>query len=116
MHSAKICSAEPSPTKLDVPDSEIGGFGISRDSDDLDETAATKPVDWRTPLILYLDNPSHVIDTKVWRQALKYILLDYDLHRRTIDDLLLRCLSSDQSNIHMGEFVMMYALHISRLI
>jgi hypothetical protein len=47
-------------------------------------------VDWRTPLIHYLENLGHVIDTKVWRQALKYILLDHDLHRRTIDDFLLR--------------------------
>jgi hypothetical protein len=116
MHNAKICFAEPSSTKLDVLDSETGGSGISRGSDDLGETVVAEPMDWRTPLILYLDNPGHVIDTKVCRQALKYILLDYDLHRRTIDDLLLRRLGSDQSNIDMGEFMMKYALYINRLI
>jgi hypothetical protein len=115
MHIAKICSTEPSSTKPDVPDSEAGGSGISRGSDDLAETVAVEPMDWRTLLILYLDNPGHVIDTKVLRQDLKYVLLDYDLHHRTIDDLLLRCLSLDQSNIDMGEFMMKYALHISRL-
>jgi hypothetical protein len=116
MHSAKIYFPEPSSTKLDVPDLETGGSSISRGSDDLGETVVAEPMDWRTPLILYLDNLGHVIDTKVRRQALKYIFLDYDLHRRTIDDLLLRCLSSDQSNIDMGEFMMKYSLYINRLI
>jgi hypothetical protein len=116
MYNAKICSVEPSSAKPDVPELETGWSGISRGSDDLGETATAEPVDWRTPLIYYLENSSHVIDTKVRRQALKYILLDCDLHRRTIDDLLLRCLGSDQSNIDMGEFLMKYALHISQLI
>jgi hypothetical protein len=65
MHSDKIYSAEPSSAKPDVPESETGGFCISRGSDDLGEIVMAKPMDWRTPLILYLDKPSHVIDTKV---------------------------------------------------
>jgi hypothetical protein len=116
MHSAKICSTKQSSAKLDVLELKTGGSGISRGSDDLSETTAVEPVDWRTPLIHYLENHGHVIDTKVEWQALKYILLDHDLHRRTIDDLLLGCLSSNQSNIDMGEFMMKYALHISQLI
>jgi hypothetical protein len=63
MHNAKIYSAEPSSAKPDVPESEIGGSGISRGLDDLDETTTVEPVDWRTPLIRYLENPGHVIDT-----------------------------------------------------
>jgi hypothetical protein len=90
MHSAKICSAEQSSAKPDVPELEIRGSGISRGLDDLGKIAAAEPVDWRTHLIHYLDNLGHVIDTKVQRQTLKYILLDHDLHRRTIDDFLLR--------------------------
>jgi hypothetical protein len=43
------------------------------------------------------------VDRKVRRQALKYIMLDNTLYRRTIDDLLLKCLGSDQSKIAMGE-------------
>jgi hypothetical protein len=62
MHNAKICSAEPSSAKLNVSKSETGGSGISRGSDDLGETTMVEPVDWRTPLIRYLDNPDHVID------------------------------------------------------
>jgi hypothetical protein len=68
----------------------------------LDETATAKPKDWRTPLVHYLENPSHVIYTKFWQQALKYVLLYHDLYRRTIDDLLLRCLGSDQFKVAMG--------------
>jgi hypothetical protein len=63
MQNAKICSAEPSSAQPDVPKSETGGSGISRGSDNLGEIAMVEPVDWRTPLIHYLENPSHVIDT-----------------------------------------------------
>jgi hypothetical protein len=87
---AKIYSAGTSSAKPDGPELETGGSGISRGSDDLSETMMAKPVDWRTPLIHYLENHGHVIDTKVVRQALKYILLDHELQRRTIDDFLFR--------------------------
>jgi hypothetical protein len=63
MHNAKICFVEPSSAKLDVLESETGGSDISRGSDDLGETVTTEPVDWRTPLIHYLENPGHVTDT-----------------------------------------------------
>jgi hypothetical protein len=68
----------------------------------LDETTTIKPVDWRTPLVCYLENPGHVIDTKVRWQTLKYVFLDHDLYRQTIDGLLLRCWGSDQSKVAMG--------------
>jgi hypothetical protein len=63
MHNTKICSIEPSLAKSDVPKSEAVGSGIFRGSDDLGETATVELVDWRTPLIHYLENSSHVIDT-----------------------------------------------------
>jgi hypothetical protein len=65
MHSAEICSVEPSSTKPDVPKSETGGSGISRSSDDLGEIATINPDDWRTPMVRYLENPSHVTNRKV---------------------------------------------------
>jgi hypothetical protein len=46
--------------------------------------------------------PSHVVDKKVHRQALKYTLLGEDLYRRTIDRLLLKCLD-EQAKVAMGE-------------
>jgi hypothetical protein len=45
------------------------------------------PDDWRTHLVHYLENLGHIIDRKVWLQALKYILLDNILYRQTIDGL-----------------------------
>jgi hypothetical protein len=62
MHSAKSCSDGPSSTKPDVSELETGGPGIARGSDNLGEIATAKPVDWRTPLIQYLENLGHVID------------------------------------------------------
>jgi hypothetical protein len=53
----------------------------------------------RTPLIHYLENPDHIADRKVRRQALKYVMLDNTLYHRTIDGVLLKCLGSYQSKI-----------------
>jgi hypothetical protein len=61
------------------------------------------PDDWRTLLVRYLENPGHIADRKVRRQALKYVMLDNTLYRRTTDDLLLKCLGLDQSKIAVGE-------------
>jgi hypothetical protein len=61
------------------------------------------PNDWRTPLIRYLENPGHIVDRKVRRQSLKYVIFNNTLYCRTIDDLLLKFLGSNQSKISMGE-------------
>jgi hypothetical protein len=101
MCSVTIYSAEPSSAKLEGTVSETEGSKISRISDKLSETIS--PDDWRTPLVCYLENPSHIADRKVRRQALKYVMLDNTLYRRTIDGLLLKCLGLNQSKIAMGE-------------
>jgi hypothetical protein len=61
------------------------------------------PKDLRTPLVCYLENPGHIVDRKVRRQALKYVLLNNTLYCRTIDGLLLKFLGLDQSRIAMEE-------------
>jgi hypothetical protein len=103
MRSATICSAEPSSTKLDGPISKTGGSKISRNSDDSGKMTMTNPVDWKIPLVHYLENPSHIADRKVWRRTLKYVMLDNTLYHRTIDGLLLKCLGLDLSKIAVGE-------------
>jgi hypothetical protein len=40
---------------------------------------------------------------KIRRQALKYVMLNNTLYRRTIDSLLLKCLGLDQSRVALGE-------------
>jgi hypothetical protein len=49
-----------------------------------------------------LENPGHIVERKVWRQALKYVMLDNTLYHQTIDGLLLKCLGSNQFKIAMG--------------
>jgi hypothetical protein len=103
MHSAKICSAEPSSAQPNILVSETRGFEISRTSDKSSETMTANPDDWRTSPISYLENPGHIVDRKVQRQALKYVMLGNTLYCRTIDGLLLKCLGLDQSKIAMEE-------------
>jgi hypothetical protein len=80
MHNLQINSIEPNSAKLDVSESEIGGSDISRSSDNLGETVMVEPLDWRTPLVHYLENPGHITDRKVQWQASKYVLLDNELY------------------------------------
>jgi hypothetical protein len=103
MCSATIYSIGPSPPKPDSPVSETGGSKISRSSKEPSATMMVDLDDWRTPLLRYLENDGHLADRKVRRQALKCVMLDNTLYRRTIDDLLLKCMGSDQSKIAMGE-------------
>jgi ribonuclease HI len=103
VHRARICSTEPNSVEPDSAVSETGGSRISRTSNETSKTMTAGSDDWRTPLVRYLENPGHIVDRKVQRQALKYVMLDNTLYRRTIDGLLLKCLGSDQSKIAMGE-------------
>jgi hypothetical protein len=80
MHSVRVCSAKLSSTKLDAPVSETGESGISRISDEASKMTMVIPDDWRTPLVHYLENPSPIVDRKVQRQALKYVVLDNTLY------------------------------------
>jgi hypothetical protein len=103
IQSVEICSTKPSSAKPDDLVSKTRGSKIFRSSDNLGETMPTEPDNWRTPLVRYLENPCHIDDRTVRRQALKYVILDNNLYQRTIDGLLLKCLGSDQSRIAMGE-------------
>jgi hypothetical protein len=65
MQGVEICSAETSLAKPDGPVSKTGGSAISRNSEELGKTTTTKPNDWRTPLVHYLEDPGHIADRKV---------------------------------------------------
>jgi hypothetical protein len=65
MHNSTVCSAEPSSVKPDVPVSKTGGSKIFRILDDATKMMMVDPDDWRTPLVRYLENPSHITDRKV---------------------------------------------------
>ena len=68
---------------------------------DLKSKAETS--DWRMPIITYLKDPGHGAERNIRRLAFKYILIGDDLYRRTAEDLLLKCLDSDQACVAMGE-------------
>jgi hypothetical protein len=59
--------------------------------------------DWRTPLLRYLHDSSARIDKSVRQSAFKYVLHNDELYRRTAENLLLKCLGSDQARVAMGE-------------
>jgi hypothetical protein len=85
LQSVEICSAKSSSAKPDALISETRGSGISKSLNNLGETTTAEPDDWRTPLVHYLENPGHIVDRKFRQQALKYVMLDNSLYRRTID-------------------------------
>jgi ribonuclease HI len=58
--------------------------------------------DWRS-IIDYLQDTSHKVDRKVRRLAFKFTLVEGELYHQTTDDLLLKCLDSDQAKVAMGE-------------
>jgi hypothetical protein len=59
--------------------------------------------DWRTPIVDYLRNPSVRTDRNVRRTAFKYVLMSDELYRRTIDDILLKCLGPSDVVLAMAE-------------
>jgi hypothetical protein len=59
--------------------------------------------DWRAPIINYLCNPSVRTDRIVRHIAFKYVLIDDELYRRTIGDVLLRCLGLNEAILAMDE-------------
>jgi hypothetical protein len=60
-------------------------------------------VNWRKSIIEYLQDPSHKVDRKIRRLAFKFTLVEGELYHRTTDDLLFKCLNSDQTKVAMGE-------------
>ena len=54
-------------------------------------------------MISYLRDPGHGAERNVRRAAFKYVLIGDELYRRTAEDILLKCLDSDQAKVVMGE-------------
>ncbi len=57
----------------------------------------------RHGLTASLHNLSQSASRKLRYKALKYTLLDDELYYRTVDGVLLKCLSADQAKIAIGE-------------
>ncbi len=67
------------------------------------EVATIIADDWRYDVFQYLKNPSQSVSRKLRYKVLRYVLLDDELYYRTIDGVLLKCLSADQAKVVMGE-------------
>jgi ribonuclease HI len=66
-------------------------------------TSAVDIDDWRREIVDYLKDTSKKVERRIRFQATKYVLLDDKLYYRTIDGVLLTCVSSDESKSLMGE-------------
>ena len=51
----------------------------------------------------YLGNPSQKVSRKLRYKLIKYVLLDEQLYYKTIDGVLLRCLSQEDAKVLMGK-------------
>jgi len=59
--------------------------------------------DWRKEITDYLKDLSKKVERHVRFQATKYVLHGEELYYRTIDEVLLKCLSDDEAKSLMGE-------------
>jgi hypothetical protein len=64
---------------------------------------ASDAIDWNTPIINYLRNPSVRMDRNVQRTTFMYVLMDDELYHQTINDVLLKCLSLEDAILAMAE-------------
>jgi len=54
-------------------------------------------------IVTYLKDPGHGAGRNIRRLAFKYVLIGDELYRRTAEDVLLKCLDSDQACVAMGK-------------
>jgi len=99
------------PVRPDAPTSPTGlETGLTDRTAENSESAATSNsegkadvADWRVPIVTYLKDSGHGAERNIRRLAFKYILIDDELYRQTAEDILLKCLDSDQARVAMGE-------------
>jgi hypothetical protein len=59
--------------------------------------------DWRLPISKHLQSPGDAIDRKIRRQCPKYVMIENELYRRTMEGLLLKCLDKEKAQVAMEE-------------
>ena len=59
--------------------------------------------DWRVEIANYLKNPSQKVTRKLRYKLTKYVLLDDQLYYKTVDGVLLKCLSQEEVRVLTGE-------------
>ena len=99
-----ITSAKPNSQVTDRPRVDAGPSEVTRKvlligSADNEADAS----DWRTPILNYLRNPNIRTDKNIRRTTFKYVLMSDELYRRTVNDVLLKCLGPDDAILAMAE-------------
>ena len=79
------------------------GGGNCSSADKSNQKVEAVVQDWRMPIITYLKDPGRGADRNIRHLAFKYNLVDDELYRRTANDVLLKCLDTDQGGVAMGE-------------
>jgi hypothetical protein len=99
-----ITDAGPVLQVADRPGAGSGPSGVARGVL-LIESADNKAneTDWRTPIIDYLRNPNVRTSKNIRRTAFKYVLMSDELYHRTVNDVLLKCLSLGDAILAMAE-------------
>ena len=92
------------PTSLTSPETGLTGQIVesSNSASSSNSKGKAEVANWRVPIVTYLKDPSHGAERNIQRLAFKYILIDDELYRRTTEDMLLKCLDSDQARVAMG--------------
>ena len=72
--------------------------------------------DWRVPIVTYLKDPGQGAERNIRRLVFKYVLIDNEHYRRTAEDVLLKCLDSDQNRVVMGEVYEASLVRINQLL
>jgi hypothetical protein len=99
-----ITGAGPIPQVANRPSKDSGPSEVTRNVlliDSTDNKADTS--DWRMPITNYLRNPNIRTNKNIRRTAFKYVLMSDELYRRTVNDVLLKCLGPDDAILAMAE-------------
>jgi hypothetical protein len=98
------CQHGPSVADPDRPGMGSGLSDVARKVLLIDSTDnEVNAIDWRTPIINYLQNHSVMTDRNVRRIGFKYVLMSDELYCQTVNDALLRCLGPCDAILAMAE-------------
>lgn len=55
--------------------------------------------EWRKCLVEFLNDPSKPVSYHLWKKALDYCLLNEQLYKRIVEEVLLKCLEPEEALI-----------------
>jgi hypothetical protein len=76
---------------------------VNKIENGVDSDARARKADWRVELLECSNEPGKIKDRKVRCHALKYVVVNNMLCHRTLDGVILKCLSTEEDKVAMGE-------------